>query len=198
MTEGKDAKVVADRGSVQLVASLLNLEKRRLKPGCYDSCAKALDAVSRRVELMALIDNLFHAEAKTDHVACIRATETIATFLASSYALTERPRDTRGTCLLSLPETRGIALILNEIVDAYCRPNTNYCAATMSISVTNEPERIIIDLHLDPAAQNEMDISMLLIADLLAQHRAELSPEHVAGESEWRMVFPLGHQDEQI
>ncbi|MBD2843177.1 hypothetical protein [Erythrobacter rubeus] len=181
------------RDDVQFISSLLNIERRNLVPDCYADCAKALRALSLRIEMLSFVDNFIFAQ---DGNADLPADE----FLAALIELvTDRFKFTLKGLLvevgghLSHRKGRGIALILNEVLIGWMRGRSSDDASEAIFEFARAQGEIMLKIELSPLIDEESEVSSLVLTELLREHAGHMEPDSLVGENGWRIALPDPH-----
>ncbi len=191
MNENMDSELRSSRDDIQLVSSFINLERRRLKSGCYEDCIDALDTISFRIEILSFLDNFFFAGDYNDRVPADAFLEEAVTMLMGHYSADEQHHSIDVSGTIALRQCRDLCLILNELLVPWARSKKKGCNTSVVVAISCNKDVLHVRLSLAPTPQKDKEINMIVVSDLLKQHDGDLSSQSGDGLEILNIVFPL-------
>ena len=176
------------KNNLQLIYSLLNLQKRRNS----DLEIKSnLSTVQNRIQTMALVHENLYNSGNFESVEAFKYVETLATHLKSIYKQENRNIkqniDIDTTIQLPIEQIISLGLIINEIIsNAYKYAFNQNNGSTLDISLAKINNTIILEISDDgpgfPKSQvNENSLGLKLIDIMCTQLKATLTTSTING-----------------
>ncbi|MBV7265557.1 hypothetical protein [Erythrobacter ani] len=178
------------RDDVQFISSLLNIERRNLLPDCFADCAKALRALSLRIEILSFIDNFVFAKNGSPTLPADEFLAALIELMNDRYKFTLSGLAIEVGGVVSHRKSRGIALIINEVLIAWMRGRSSDDGTEASFEFTRMPDEIVLRIKLAPLIDEESEVSRVVLTELLREHAGDMQPTNLAGESGWSITLP--------